>query len=119
MGPGTHIISNIVNGKQPSSRIDAIALKHDIEYLTGGEKYLADLEAIYESATGESNNSLQAIAMRLGLSVRMLGDLVTHVIPFIPNFHFNSDSGLTPSQLHYLKMKANKLLKPYNLEYKQ
>lgn len=116
MGPGTHIISNILNEKAPVSRIDAIALKHDIEYLTDGEKYAADLSAIYESSKGFSN-PLQALAMRLGLSIRMVGDLITHVIPYAPKLHFNKDAGLTKNQISYLKMRANKLLKPYNLEY--
>lgn len=116
MGPGTHIITKILNQVPPTSRIDAIALKHDIEYLTDGEKYLADIQAIY-ATRGESTNSLQALAMRFGLSIRMLGDLLTHVIPYAPKLHFNKDAGLTQQQMTYLKNKANNLLKPYNLEY--
>lgn len=41
LGPGTPVISNILQGKQPVNDYDASALVHDIEYLKG-DTYYAD-----------------------------------------------------------------------------
>jgi len=32
LGPGTHVIANLINGVRPTSYLDAIALVHDISY---------------------------------------------------------------------------------------
>lgn len=41
-GPGTHTISNLLNGLEPVDYIDKAALVHDIEYLREGNKLAAD-----------------------------------------------------------------------------
>lgn len=44
MGPGTHVIQRINDGLIPTSREDAIALIHDLEYLrAAGDPWLLDL----------------------------------------------------------------------------
>lgn len=49
MGPGTHIIERIINNVQPVNKIDALAQKHDLDYLfatNDSERDAADDRAI-------------------------------------------------------------------------
>jgi hypothetical protein len=48
IGPGTHVIHNVINGILPYSYNDAVALIHDINYLmyAGEDVSLVDFEAI-------------------------------------------------------------------------
>jgi len=64
--------------------VDALALLHDIEYLSKGERWQSDLKAIMGSGW-----SLQGISMKVGLSSRMLLDSVAHL--FGSEFHFNNE----------------------------
>lgn len=111
MGPGTHIITNILNGKKPVSETDAIALQHDIDYLTSEEPIFSDLRAIYKSGF-----DLQGIAMKTGLGLRTIVDALLHTTPFIPNFtHINgrqvNDIDMTDEELiPLLRQRANDLI---------
>lgn len=110
MGPGTRVIANILEGVEPTSYNDALALRHDIEYLKGGEKFRSDLKAIIGS-----DSSPQGLAMKLGLMSRIGFDLVTHVLPFVNNLHLNKDVGLNDNQYQELKSKARPMLEKYNI----
>jgi len=68
MGPGTHIYERIKRGDLPTSKHDAIALLHDIDYL--GAKTLEDLEVADKLAISRAGYSLEGLAMRMGLGLR-------------------------------------------------
>jgi len=66
MGPGTHIISNIENGVQPTSYTDALALSHDINYLIAtGDHY--KMRRADEIAIGNAPYNTQGMLMKLVL----------------------------------------------------
>jgi hypothetical protein len=71
VGPGTHVITKIVNSVMPTSATDAIALKHDVDYLIANDNYneivRADMRAITQSDFG-----IQGLLMKLGLSTKLL-----------------------------------------------
>lgn len=50
MGPGTHVVKRVLNNTKPNNYVDAVALKHDIDYMVaaGDERELtkADNAAI-------------------------------------------------------------------------
>jgi hypothetical protein len=64
MGPGTHIINNILNGVLPATYNDMIALIHDINYLqyAGDDVTQSDFDAINSFDAG-----LSGIAGSIGL----------------------------------------------------
>lgn len=68
LGPGTHVINNVINKIQPVSRTDAIALVHDVDYLLASN----DQDAINADnrALTMADNSAQGLAMQLGLNTR-------------------------------------------------
>ncbi len=68
LGPGTHVINNVINNIQPVSRTDALALVHDVDYLLANN----DQDAISADnrALAVADNSAQGLAMKLGLSIR-------------------------------------------------
>lgn len=69
MGPGTHIISNINKGVQPTTYTDAIALTHDINYLiaTANPKQLALADDL---AISKAKYNASGILMKVGLTLR-------------------------------------------------
>lgn len=82
MGPGTHLITRLLRGDYPTSYNDALALRHDIEYLADGEKTNSDWAAVVNA-----DYSIQGLAMKLGLSTRILVDKFLHI--FGTQFHPN------------------------------
>ncbi len=71
MGPGTHIITNIINIVEPTSYTDSIALVHDINYLiaTGSHvklKYADDL------AIKKAQTDFPGLTMKIGLTLRKM-----------------------------------------------
>jgi len=69
MGPGTNVARRISNYSMPTSRADAIAILHDIDYLGAMNQF--DLVKADNKAIGlASNSSLAEIAMKVGLSSR-------------------------------------------------
>jgi len=88
-----------------------LALKHDIEYLTSGEKFNEDYEAVKNA-----DYSLQGYAMKLGLMSRMFIDSITHVIPFIGNFHLNNDTSIPILDLREAKKLAKPMLAKWGVE---
>lgn len=109
LGPGTPIVSNIINKVRPKSINDAVALQHDIDYLSGENRYWSDLKAIYRSKPG-----LDGTALRLGLSVRMLLDLITSGTPL--NRFVRFDGGpLGPTENAELAAELTDLAKEWEL----
>lgn len=79
-GPGTHIVSNILNKVKPSNRTDAVTLKHDIDYMLATnrhEAFAADYRAVMQA-----DNDLPGIATKIGLTGRSL---------FLPTFFYGGD----------------------------
>lgn len=99
MGPGTHVIGNILNDIVPKSKTDAVALIHDIDYLTNEEPIISDFRAM-----SKAEWDLEGLAMRTGLGIRSVVDALMHIIPFVPNFtHLNgrttNDINMTDDEL--------------------
>lgn len=68
MGPGTHIITRLLNRVKPINRVDAAAMIHDIEYLNPFiSEYQADANAL-ENA-GHDFNPLKYV-MRIGFTLK-------------------------------------------------
>ncbi len=93
MGPGTRVLTRLRAGIKPTSYVDALALRHDIEYMSDGEKFLSDIRAALSA-----DNSIQGVVMRVGLLSRVAIDLLTHALPRVldkqaPNFHLNTAAG--------------------------
>jgi hypothetical protein len=69
MGPGTHVLKRVLNGVQPTTHTDAVALTHDINYLIAGndpsKAALADQLAI-----DRAGYSFQGSVMKVGLTLR-------------------------------------------------
>lgn len=76
LGPGTPVVTNIINRIKPVDRNDAVAMQHDIDYLKGDNRYWSDLKAIFRSQPG-----FAGMALRLGLTVRMIADMLTAYSP--------------------------------------
>jgi len=68
-GPGTPVVRNIAYHLLPQSYTDTVALLHDIDYLisNGESPYSSDRTAIRKT-----DNSLEGIAMNIGLSLKTL-----------------------------------------------
>jgi len=96
----------------PTSYVDALALKHDIEYLSDGEKFASDLSAVYNS-----DWSVQGIAMKIGLLSRVGLDAITHLIPFAPKFHLNGRTDKLNVKTIDLQRKLARLAKPHLARY--
>lgn len=110
MGPGTRVLTRLLQNSRPTSYVDALALRHDIEYLSSGEKWKSDLRAALQAPT-----SLQGVVMRLGLLSRVAIDAVTHMLPGIPKFHLNSSQGLPEPVLAEVKRIAKPMLEEWDV----
>lgn len=73
MGPGTHIVSKVMNRVKPTSFHDELALQHDIDYLkaAGTSTYDADIKAISKAIT---RPNLQGLSMAAGLGSKVIYD---------------------------------------------
>jgi len=110
LGPGTHVVNNVLSGVKPTSYVDALALRHDIEYLTTGEKFYSDLRAAYNA-----DMSAQGLAMKVGLISRVGIDVLTHLIPGIPKFHLNNSINPSKQLLEQVYETGQMLLNDYDL----
>lgn len=109
MGPGTDIKGRISRGVRPTTHIDEIAMKHDLDYSTSREPILSDIDAII--ATKVAHNPIeiiQAMVMRYGLTIRSVYDLLFHILPIENPLHINK----VISDVDELRNKS-KTLKPY------
>jgi len=73
-GPGTHVITRILNHVFPTDYNDALTLIHDIEYLM----YSKRPEIIARSdqtAINQATNNLHGMVIKIGLSIRKGLDL--------------------------------------------
>lgn len=68
MGPGTHIVNKINKRVLPTSYNDALALKHDLQYLAANNK--SQLNVSDDLAITAADYSVQGITMKLGLTLR-------------------------------------------------
>lgn len=96
MGPGTHVVERIKAGLRPTSKVDAIALRHDIDYLTNEEPIISDMRAILATFNNSEVLSYQATVMRLGLGLRSAADLLMHMIPVKNPTHINGRTDRMP-----------------------
>lgn len=112
MGPGTHVITKILNGVLPKSETDLIAMYHDIDYLTNEEPIFSDMRAI-----GKTEFNLQGIAMRAGLGMRSVADAFLHLTPFKNIAHLNGRtdnvSVSTEELVDVLRQKADLLAEQF------
>jgi len=110
MGPGTHVVSRLIRGITPTDPVDALAMQHDLDYLTDEEPIFSDLRAILRSYTTPPKFFLKALAMRFGLGLRTLVDALLHALD-IPNVtHLNYDlRSLDKELFNRLQMVALKL----------
>lgn len=72
MGPGTPIQYNVLTGVQPTSRVDAVALTHDVNYLLAGQN-----PGMFHKADRLATSKIGVLGikdnvMRIGLSIREL-----------------------------------------------
>ncbi len=113
MGPGTRVITNVLEGVKPVNYVDALALQHDIRYLRDGEQFESDLMAL-----AQADYSLQGALMKLGLLSRTAIDVLTHLIPWAPKFHLNANSSraLPEQQIHQLQHLAQPLVDEFSIE---
>jgi hypothetical protein len=110
MGPGTHIITKILNGVKPNSKTDAIAMIHDIDYLTQEEPIYSDLRAIFQSGF-----DLEGLVMKTGLGMRSVLDALMHIMPINNITHINgrqyNDINMTDEELiPILRQRAEGLI---------
>lgn len=84
MGPGTHVIDKIMNNIKPVDYNDLVAQQHDIDYLTDEEPILSDIQAILNSRSG-----LNGVALRLGLTIRTVLDILLMPLGLHKYTHFN------------------------------
>ncbi len=110
MGPGTHVLSRLLRGVKPTSYNDALALKHDIEYLQDGEMFESDLRAAFNSTGG-----LQGALMKIGLLSRSAIDAFLHL--FGSKFHLNKrPKGLSTDVYNKAKELAKPMLAEFNID---
>lgn len=118
MGPGTHIIANIANGVKPTSYVDALALKHDLDYLFDKEPIQSDLKAIAGASIAPG---LQSMAMIAGLALRSGADAVGHLVDGNGWVHINGRTDTLTIDDVTLRQEiaplANRLLNPYNIDF--
>lgn len=87
-GPGTHVLTKILNNEFPVNRNDALTMIHDIEYIM----YQQESKLIYNSdqqAINESDYSLHGLLIKAGLSIKNILGLDFHsssVVPPIAGF---------------------------------
>jgi hypothetical protein len=70
IGPGTHVIDNVLSDKFPTTKTDAVAMLHDIDYLinAGKSQLYSDVKAVFNA----DPTTLQGIAMIVGLTTKNL-----------------------------------------------
>jgi len=117
MGPGTHIIANIANDVKPTSYVDALALKHDLDYLFDKEPIQSDLKAIAGASIAPG---LQSMAMIAGLALRSGVDAIGHLVDD-GWLHINGRTDTLTVDDATLRQEitplANHLLNPFNLNF--
>lgn len=73
-GPGTHVVSNVLNRKFPKDYDDALTLIHDIEYLMYSDR--PDMiKASDERAIQLATTDLHGLSIKAGLTIRKTFDL--------------------------------------------
>lgn len=104
LGPGTRVTTNIVNDVQPTSYIDGLARQHDIDYMLSSGSYTGAVAADIKAILGSyAEISLQSIALRLGLSARLLANTLT--FGQLANYNLN-----LPNMSHEQTQQVGQLL---------
>ncbi len=106
-GPGTHIVTRILNHDIPKNKTDFVTMLHDIEYMGGTNPRQSDIRAVVNS-----DWSLPGIATKIGLSTRMVIDSLPGV-----NLKFNVDKGLSLPLMQYVMLEPTyaRLFQQYNI----
>lgn len=97
LGPGTDVVGKILSNVGAKSPNDYVAMQHDIDYLSGREPIISDINAILRA-----NNSPDGLALKLGLGSRVVADILAG--PFHKVTHFNKEAGLSKEEVHQLEM---------------
>lgn len=110
LGPGTHVVNNILNGVLPVSETDSYALQHDYDYLSA-----TSLQDVYEADNSfglkndiiggfnPPNNALTTLARTI---LKLKND-----IGLTEKFWTKSNNDLDQEDLQILRDKLNKLTK--------
>jgi len=72
MGPGTHVVRRVLTNTKPVDYVDAIALKHDIDYMVAAGDEQALTKADNAAIALAPNLSVTGQIMRNGLILRQL-----------------------------------------------
>jgi hypothetical protein len=70
IGPGTHVIKNVLTDQFPKSQTDAAAMLHDIDYLiyAGKSQLYSDIKAVFSA----DPTTLEGLALIVGLTTKNL-----------------------------------------------
>lgn len=106
-GPGTHIVTRLLNENMPANKTDFVTMLHDIEYLGKTNPLLSDLRAIRNA-----DWTLPGLATKLGLGTRIALDALPGF-----NIKFNANKGLSYTLMFYLLEHPvySKLFQEYNI----
>lgn len=84
-GPGTHIVTRILEKQLPNSKADALALLHDILYLKYNNNAIM-VELVDQIAAENAPLSLDGIVMKVGLGLKTdLGLMLANELPTLNN----------------------------------
>ncbi len=112
LGPGTHVISNILNQVKPVDITDAIALQHDVNYV--GSTTLQDIINADEQMISTINSHY------LDGDVKTTEDLIAVKALQLKNFlksNYGINSGMTSQQYELLRDLSNTLLETSGFDF--
>jgi hypothetical protein len=99
-----------MNGVEPTSKTDALAMLHDIEYLEDGEKFSSDYKA-----ASSAPYTLQGQLMNIGLKARMIADVYAH--QYGTKVHFNGRTDKNDISTYDLQQELLQRAKPFLEKY--
>lgn len=76
MGPGTHLVSNIINDVQFTNHNDHVSLHHDLDFLRANGDYQALIDADIK-AIRQSDNTFSGLLLKTGLTIRSIVSTLT------------------------------------------
>ncbi len=71
-GPGTRVITKIINGVQPVNKTDFATMLHDIQYLQLAGASKQQISHSDDLAMSNAGNDLAGIATKIGLTARKI-----------------------------------------------
>lgn len=91
-GPGTHIVTRLLNLSLPANKTDFVTMLHDIDYMSTATPLSSDIRAIRNS-----DYSLPGLATKMGLITRSALDALPGV-----NLKFNQPSNVSRNLMMYV-----------------